>query len=220
MTLSPDLVGLRTWSQWTAARTHFEELITADGARATADVVDFHARYEAMPCAAVVDAVLSVRKKCVRDVTPAMNTWTAANPGATLASLASRGAGTIVGKPATWKGHATIRGVAEALLDFGANDATDQQRMRAWAVEAVPFRYHYRLDAVGAIRGIGPALFSYLLIRSGADALKPDSRVKEQLKKSGLTTTVRIYDFDALFLAEAMAEELQVPRLWFDKLLW
>jgi hypothetical protein len=220
MTLSPGLAGLRTWSQWGTAKTYFEQLITANGERAAADVADFQARYAAMPCAAVVDAVLSVRKKYVRAVIPAMNIWMAANPTATLASLASSGGGTIVGKPATWKGHATIRGVAKALLDFGATDATDHQRMGAWAVQAVPFRYHYRLDAVGAVSGIGPALFSYLLMRSGADALKPDSRVKEQLKNSGLTTTARIHDLDALFLAEAMAEELQVPRLWFDKLLW
>jgi hypothetical protein len=220
MTISPHLAGLRAWTQWATARAHFEGLIIVNGERATADVADFQARYAAMPCAAVVDAVLSVRKNYVRDVTPAMNTWMAANPAATLAALASSGAGTVVGKPATWKGHATIRGVAEALLNFGGTDATDNLRMRAWAVHAVPFRYHYRLDAVGAVSGIGPALFSYLLMRSGADALKPDSRVKKQLKNSGLTTTVRINDLDALFLAEAMAEELQVARLWFDKLLW
>ena len=142
------------------------------------------------------------------------------NAGATLASLAANGAGTVPGKPHTWKGHATIKGVASALLNFGGIAATDQQRMTDWATQAVPFRDHHRLDPVGGVNGIGPALFNYLLMRSGADAIKPDGRVKKHLKASGLTTTKPIDDLDALFLAEAMAEELSKSRLWFDKLLW
>ncbi len=186
----------------------------------TADVAAFKARYAAMPSAAVVDAVLSVRKKYVPLVVPAMDAWIAANPTATLASITANGAGAVEGKPATWRGHATIQGVAAALLNFGGVGADDARRTAEWSAAAAPFRYHHRLDPVGAVNGIGPALFNYLLMRSGQDALKPDGRVKEQLKRSGLSNTTRIDDLDALFLAEAMAEELRLDRLWFDKLLW
>jgi hypothetical protein len=218
---SSGLVGLRIWAQWHAAKVYFQNQITSRGANnVTADVAAFKARYAAMPCAAVVDAVLSVQKKYLPIVIPAMNTWMANNTAATLTSIAAHGAGAVPGKPVTWKGHATIQGVATTLLNFGGTNATDQQRMAAWATQAVPFRFHHRLDAVGAVSGIGPALFNYLLMRSGEDALKPDGRVKKQLKASGLTTSDRIDDLDALFLAEAMAEELNKSRLWFDKLLW
>jgi hypothetical protein len=149
-----------------------------------------------------------------------MATWRSTNATATLGSIASNGAGSVPGKPLTWKGHTTIQQVAAALLAFGGTGVSDKQRMNAWANQAVPFRYHHRLDAVGQVSGIGIALFNYLLMRSGADALKPDTRIKGHLKTSGLTKTNRTADLDALFLAEAMAEELNMSRLWFDKLLW
>ena len=50
--------------------------------------------------------------------------------------------------------------------------------------------YLYPINAaqerfVGATNGIGPALFAYLRMRSGADALKPDLRVRESLNRLG-----------------------------------
>jgi len=92
--------------------------------------------------------------------------------------------------------------------------------VRQWADEVEPFRYVWCLDPyVGAVSGIGIALFAYLRMLAGADAIKPDTRVRKALKRGGLTPPPGD-DRAVLLLAEAMAEELAVSRLWFDQLLW
>jgi hypothetical protein len=71
---------------------------------------------------------------------------------------------------------------------------------------------------VGTVRGIGIALFAYLRMLGGADAIKPDTRVIKALRRAGLS--VARDAGAALLLGEGMAEELGVGRLWFDQLLW
>lgn len=71
---------------------------------------------------------------------------------------------------------------------------------------------------VGCVKGIGLALFAYMRMRSGADAIKPDIRVKKALRHLGFA--VPDDDHAVLILAKAAAEEIRVSRLVLDQLLW
>ena len=219
---SPGLVTLRTVPDWAAANAYFQGLILKRGKAAVDGAVSaFLARYANNPCAAVIDAVLSVRWNWTKRVAPAVQGWIIAMPNYPLAVLAASGPGARVGNSTPRPDHVeTIKGVAEALLTFGNAQDTDQDRFETWAKQAQALRYNHVFDPVGTVKGIGPALFSYLLMRAGADALKPDRRIKKHLVAAGLAGGTAIDSHDALFVAEAMAEDLGVDRLWFDQLLW
>lgn len=90
----------------------------------------------------------------------------------------------------------------------------------AWAQQQHPIRLAPRLDPyVGCVSGIGIALFAYLRMRSGADALKPDGRVRASLDKHGFAVP-RGSDAALLLLAEGVAEELGITAFALDQLLW
>jgi hypothetical protein len=65
---------------------------------------------------------------------------------------------------------------------------------------------------------MGPGLFAYLRMRSGADALKPDSRLRVRFVDLGFP--IPRDDVGLILLAEAAAEDLGVSRLHLDQLLW
>jgi hypothetical protein len=71
---------------------------------------------------------------------------------------------------------------------------------------------------VGAVGGIGHALFAYLRMRCGADALKPDLRVHRALVDLGFLLP---RDEPALLVVNgAVAAKLRTSRLVSDQLLW
>ena len=71
---------------------------------------------------------------------------------------------------------------------------------------------------VGSVKGIGPAHFASLRMRSGADALRPDFRVRASLNRLGFE--VPSNEHGILIVAHAAAAELAVSRLVLDQLLW
>jgi hypothetical protein len=70
----------------------------------------------------------------------------------------------------------------------------------------------------GSVTGIGPALFAYLRMRSGADALKPDLRVVRALRTLGFH--VPVGEHAILVVARAAADETAISLLVLDQLLW
>ena len=76
-----------------------------------------------------------------------------------------------------------------------------------------------KLDpVVGGVPGIGPALFAYMRMRCGADALKPDLRVADALRNLGFESAGDPHSI--LVVARAAATELGVSLLVLDQLLW
>ena len=71
---------------------------------------------------------------------------------------------------------------------------------------------------MGSVSGIGVALFAYLRMFGGADAIKPDVRVRKALLRAGLS--VADGPVAVLTMAEAMAEEVGLGELVFDQLCW
>jgi hypothetical protein len=115
--------------------------------------------------------------------------------------------------------EATMRAVASGLVTFASErDLDDDDAARAWATSA-PFEHAPKLEPyVGSVSGIGPALLAYLRMLSGADALKPDSRVLKGLNH--LRFEVPNDGHAILIVATAATADLGVSRLVLDQLLW
>ena len=118
----------------------------------------------------------------------------------------------------------TIHEVANRLRAFAAQErlttAEQEDRLcRAWADRYGAFEHAPMLDpVVGSVKGIGLALFAYARMRSGADAIKPDVRVKKGLRSLGFS--VPDDEHAVLLVATAAAEDIGMSRLVLDQLLW
>ena len=105
-------------------------------------------------------------------------------------------------------------------MRFGTDHGlAEEDAVKAWADSVNELAHAIRHDPHGgSVKGIGPALFAYLRMRCGADALKPDLRVHCELIKLGFLVP---RDEHALLVAtEAAASELGISRLVLDQLLW
>ena len=71
---------------------------------------------------------------------------------------------------------------------------------------------------VGMIKGIGPALFAYLRMRSGANAIKPDILVRAGLV--GLGLDLPMDDHAMLVITATLSEQTGIRLLELDQLLW
>jgi hypothetical protein len=216
------LAVLRRRKDWVGAVEHFEQLAATYRGDVDQRARDFGGRYANDRAALVVDVVLSNQRKYETIVDPLVTAWMAANPAMTLDQLAVSGPGPLARlRKDKWADEeATIQKVGAGLVAYCKDHQLNElSGIRRWADDVDPLRYTWKLDPyVGSVRGIGVALFAYLRMLCGADAIKPDTRVRGALACSGVT--IPATDAAALFVAEALAEELHVGRLWFDQLLW
>jgi hypothetical protein len=99
------------------------------------------------------------------------------------------------------------------------HDLGEEEAVKTWANGVGELVHAIRLDPyVGVVGGIGPALFAYLRMRCGADALKPDLRVHRALVDLGFL--VPRDEHALLVVSAAAASELRISRLVLDQLLW
>jgi hypothetical protein len=172
--------------------------------------------------AMVFDVVASHRRKYEPTVLNAVALFREAWPDLTLEELATDGPREGFGLPSVrWT---TIIEVAQGLVRCRASEADggeldDDQLVHRFATATEPVRFAPRLDPfVGSVSGIGIALFSYLRMQSGADALKPDSRVRNQLSALGFPSPAG--EAALMLVAVAAAEDVGLRRLELDQLLW
>jgi hypothetical protein len=97
----------------------------------------------------------------------------------------------------------------------------DEKIVKAWAKYAEPFRFTTKSEPyVGSVKKIGPALFAYLRMRAGADAIKADVWVARVLEEHGATFKKATDVIEVTRYAEAVAEAMGVSRLVLDQMLW
>jgi hypothetical protein len=114
----------------------------------------------------------------------------------------------------------TMRTVAANLLEF-VNElgVSEDDGCRAWADGVEGLEHAHKLDpVVGEVPGIGPALFAYMRMRCGANALKPDLRVAAALRSLGFAAPGDGHS--TLVVARAAAAEVGMDLLSLDQLLW
>jgi hypothetical protein len=174
--------------------------------------------YAGKRAAMVYDVVASRRRRYLRRVQPLVQVFSTRPAAASLAALAEHGLG--AGLSLMAAEMRTVQRVADGLRRYCAERQLDDDAgVNAWAMETEAVRLASRLDPyVGAVSGVGPALFAYLRMRSGADGLKPDRQVRLQLQEAGFD--VPVDPVPMLVLAEAVAEQLGLTRLALDQLLW
>jgi hypothetical protein len=148
-----------------------------------------------------------------------VETFRSSRADVSLADMADGPAVEVVGLR---RGEAdTMRAVAQGLLTFGRDHALEDEDeiCETWAEWVAPLALAPRLDPyVGAVRGIGPALFTYLRMLSGCDALKPDRQARAALNRLGFN--VPQGDVALMMIATAAAEAIGTPLLALDQLLW
>jgi hypothetical protein len=169
----------------------------------------------------ILDVVLSWQRRYRERVLPLIARWEADSEAHSLRWLAGhepdqKRYGLRSGEPAT------ITALARNLTAFasgqGLGGDEDEGCMR-WAQGAAGLEHAPELDPVaGSVPGIGPALFAYLRMRSGADALKPDLRVARALRQLGFH--VPVGEHAILVVAHAAAGEVGISLLVLDQLLW
>lgn len=109
----------------------------------------------------------------------------------------------------------TMVSLARALLDYGKTMRIkgEDSVVYAWASD------EKASELILDIKGIGPALLQYLRMRCGADSLKVDVRVMEELAILGIP--VHWFTADGLLeLCKEIAKEANCSMLELDQVLW
>ena len=210
---------LRRRPGWEAALRKLHDLAAEKGDEAVARASELQTRYKGRRASAVVDAVASRQRRYIRRVKPMVEKFEQHAGGLTLGHLVDHGPGKGLGLRA---GEAdTMIAVAAGLIRFGSDHelAGDDTSCEAWARVSGPLAVAHELDPyVGAVNGIGPALFVYMQLLSGADALKPDLQTRKALNRLGFGVPAQ--PAALLVVAEAAATELSMPLAVLDQLLW
>jgi len=203
---------------WRDAAGRLGALVAEHGTSARQAAERYAAVYERRRAAMVVDVVLSRQRRYKSIVLPEVEAFEETEAASSLAALAQLGP---LGIRGLRSGEAdTIRATAPGLLRHSADRGLDDEAgVRSWAELVAPFEHAPELDpCVGSVKGIGLALFAYMRMRSGADAIKPDVRVRKALRRLGFPTPAG--EHALLVVARAAAQEVGFTRLELDQLLW
>lgn len=213
------LTILRKREGWVEAVAKLEDLAAQKGDDARRAAKDYANVYEGRRGAMVFDVVASRQRKYNPRVLTLVAQWEASVAKPTLHAMAS---GTLKAKDfgLREKEPATMQTVAANLLAFADElDVSDDEACRLWAEGADRLQHAHMLDpVVGSVSGIGLALFAYMRMRCGANALKPDVRVAKALRGLGFTTPGDAHS--VITIAQGAAAEIDLDLLSLDQLLW
>ncbi len=207
---------------WDSAVENLRGLESEYGEEAQARALNYAAVYSGARGAMIVDVVASRQRRYQSRVIQIVSDWKNANAEHTIAWLADH---RLEREDYGFSDNEvdTIQEVAKRLCSFAAQKGNWRTRKikvcRLWADRYGAFEHALKLDpVVGSVKGIGLALFAYARMRSGADAIKPDVRVKKGLRSLGFS--VPDDDHAVLLVATAAAEDIGMSRLVLDQLLW
>ena len=169
----------------------------------------------------VIDAICSRQRKYCTRVLPLVAKWESANPTPTLAHLSESSLDELKRLGLLDSEPQTLVDVATGFLKFGQdrNIRDEDQIVKQWALDVQELRHFTKLDPyVGSVPGVGPALFAYIRMLCGVDALKVDLRVNKALRQLG--TYVPADTTATLHLCELYAEDLGISLRELDRLLY
>ena len=212
----PALAGLRRHPRWEPGIALLHGLWQAHGKAARVAAADYAGRYDGRRGLMVVDVVMSANRSYAR-VGREVQKYAGTGVATLREVVDSPPARSLLGMKHSEP--ATVLRVAEALLALAGPDGDEDEGCRRWAEETAGMEHAFRADPhVGAVSGIGLALFCYLRMRSGADGIKPDGRVRQALTALGLPATRDPHAI--LAVAQCAATEIGVADLELDQLLW
>lgn len=107
----------------------------------------------------------------------------------------------------------TMRGVAAGLVAYAEHQGLDEDAaVRAWAQVGEAFEHAPRVDRWVGTKELGPALYCYLRMRGGGDAVKPDVRVRRGLRSLGFGSWALPHDVLVVATQAAQGPWAAAPR--------
>ncbi len=221
MTLAPVSQVVRKRQGWAQAMGALQEIFQEDGMEAEKRAADLATRYEGARALAVIDVVASRQRLYQTRVLPMVDAYRGSRDDHGLRQLRDRSPNDILKLRTSQDEGGVMQRVAGGLVAFAEDHGleSDDSACRQWAHWVDPVAHAPKLDPyVGSIKGIGPALFAYLRLLSGADTLKPDVQTKKVLGTLGFD--VPDEPSALLLVAEVAASELGISMAALDQLLW
>lgn len=108
-----------------------------------------------------------------------------------------------------WTRAHMLRGL---VAFFDERGVTDQEALRRWA-----FASDFKRDFEGQVKGLGLAVYKWLVMRQGLETVKPDVRLR---RFTEAVVGRRMGDARLVALLEAAAKELGVPAYKLDWAIW
>lgn len=108
-----------------------------------------------------------------------------------------------------WTRAEQLRRLTDFFIGVGVSD---QASLKSWA-ETSTFDQDFR----GQVRGLGPAVYQWLIMRQGVETVKPDVHV-HRFVRSALGRSLS--DNDAIEVVERAAHKLGLSALHFDWSIW
>lgn len=107
-----------------------------------------------------------------------------------------------------WRRAQELRGL---VVYFRERDVTDLDSLRAWATAST------EKDFVGHIKGLGPTVYQWLVMRAGVETVKPDVHV---LRFVGAAVGHPVTEREAVSSLEEVAQRLGVSPRTLDWSIW
>jgi hypothetical protein len=108
-----------------------------------------------------------------------------------------------------WTRAAQLRSLTDFFESVGV---VDQDSLRAWATQS-----EFRRDFEGRVKGLGPAVFNWLVMRQGVESVKPDVHVHRFTERA---VGRRLSDDDVVQLVMGAARTLGHRSYELDWAIW
>ncbi len=108
-----------------------------------------------------------------------------------------------------WTRSGQLRNLARFFDSIGV---TDQPALKSWAETST-----FEKDFQGQVKGLGPAVYQWLIMRQGVDTVKPDVHVRRFAERA---VGRPLNDKDLIQGVERAAELLNLTALEFDWRIW
>lgn len=108
-----------------------------------------------------------------------------------------------------WTRAQQLRGLASYFRSIGV---VDRETLKAWA-----HRSEFRRDFEGRVKGLGPAVYQWLVMRQGVDTVKPDVHVR---KFAEAVVGRPLSDADVIEVVTRAAGALGIKAYELDWRIW
>jgi hypothetical protein len=95
---------------------------------------------------------------------------------------------------------------------FRSIGVVDQERLKQWALTST-----FKTDFEGRVRGLGPAVYQWLVMRQGVDTVKPDVHVRRFAEAA---VGRRLNDQDVIELTTQAAARIGIKAFELDWRIW
>ncbi len=108
-----------------------------------------------------------------------------------------------------WTRAHQLRDLACYFREIGVDN---QERLREWA-----HRSTFKADFAGRVKGLGPAVFQWLVMRQGVDTVKPDVHVRRFAEAA---VGRQLSDSDVIEVVTKAARRLDIKAFELDWRIW